>query len=149
MEEKENPFLEDFTGHVKRSFREVKNLDGSDVFIPKGILRKEVSLVIYHYDFLFELSNGAMRLLHYIFNNQKRNTDIIALNINSCGGFTTPTYYRCLRELKDRMVIIESIEKGIYFTNVNLFFKGSIMKCYPDLDDIILRNKWKKEEAEQ
>lgn len=141
-----NPYLKQFKGHITRKYRDVKNLDGTVAFIPKAILTKKVSVVLYEYDFLFEISNGAMRLLYYIWKHQKRDSDEIELNQDSCLGFTRATFYRALRELKAKNVLVESGEQDLFYTNINLFFKGSVVKCYPDLDAIMIENKWQEKE---
>lgn len=141
-----SPFLENFNGHTRTSFKTVADGKGNYEHLPKTILTKRTDVVIYDAKSFLDLSLVGLRLLWWIWVSQKRDTDLIEMKPELVWSIPRSTFYKARKELLDFDMIAPSEEKHVYFTNLNIFFKGSIIKCYPDLQNIIIKNKWKEKE---
>lgn len=138
---KNNPSLLAFDSTYMFSPRQTKSGDGSRVYINKLIITKRPDVVIYDLDVLRRSKTG-MDMLLWIMSNIKRDRDEFKMSYNDfCDAMSSASYFRGLSELINNNVIFKSDEKNKYFININLFFKGSITKCYPDIDATILKNR--------
>ena len=117
-----NPFVKDFNGSVN-------SYEGKDYIV------KRVMIKLYNIEFIFNLNAAGLKLLEYIFIHQKSNKDTIELTPYLLVMPKT-TFVRAKNDLIKNKVIVQKIG-DVYYTNFNYFFKGDLIKCYPNLKKII------------
>lgn len=132
MEKEYNPYLKTFKAFIRK--------EGNKEYVVK-----QVGIILYDIAFFFDLSKEGLTLLKHVFIHQNRDKDVVELN-NSEVRLSRSAYYRALREL-EQANIIRLKEGNEYWTNMNLFFKGSVVRCYPNISEI--KNKIEEENGEE
>lgn len=96
--------------------------------------REFVKLTATGFDSVADLSSSELRLLMYIFFMLRVSNDKVEIKVSDVmrysGYSTRKPVYKALTGLLNRGFLAKSTEKNIYFINILLFYKGTIIEKF-------------------